>query len=145
MKKKKILSSSAQLLLEIEQTTRFLSFQMETALKPFELTPQQFNFLRILRGTHPSPQCMFEIKGKLVDRNADATRLAARLALKELITAVGTEDKRQRAWGISEKGLEILEMIDQKLPNFPYSLSDCIDSESAEQCLRILRRLRGEE
>ncbi len=142
MKNEIISPSHRRLLQEIELTSRTLLHKIEETLKPFDLTPQQFNFLRILRGTNPQAQCMQEIKGKLIDRNADATRLAARLIAKNYISPADTTDKRQRALNITELGLALLTKIDQQLPQFPYSLTQGIPIEHVESCIKVLKMLR---
>lgn len=142
MKNTNISHSHRQLLQEIELTSRALLHKIEENLKPYDLTPQQFNFLRILRGTHPTAQCMQEIKFKLIDRNADATRLAARLIAKNYISPADTADKRQRALNITESGLALLAKIDQQLPQFPYSLAKDIPLEHVESCIQVLKMIR---
>lgn len=132
-----------RLFLELAFATQAIQAKIESSIAPFGLTSQQFNLLRILRGTHPRSQCMQEIKGKLVDRNSDATRLVARMISKGLLDIKSGEiDKRKREIAITPLGLDLLAQIDEKLPGFPYSISQSIPEDQARQVADILSAWR---
>lgn len=132
-----------KLLLEIEFTRLALFEHIESTMLEFNLTNQQFNFLRILRGTYPEAQCMQEIRSKLVDRNADTTRLALRLIKKSWIVQVQNPlDKRKREFKITESGLELLTKIDKKFPNYPYCLFKNMDENTLNFLIEHLGQIR---
>src|SRR3989337_3458772 len=72
-------------------------------LKPYDLTIQQFNILRILRGQYPNPATVKLLKERMLDKMSDASRLVDRLIKKELVTrCINTKDRRAVDIKISE-------------------------------------------
>jgi MarR family transcriptional regulator, multiple gene regulator MgrA len=81
--------------------------------KNFDLTMQQYNVLRILRGQHPKKISIVEIKSRLVDRMSDVSRLLDRLEKGNFIIRTNsTDDKRAKDVIIAPNGLDILTKID---------------------------------
>jgi DNA-binding MarR family transcriptional regulator len=81
-------------------------------LKPYGLTLQQFNILRILRGQMPNPSTISLLKERMLDKMSDASRLVERLRSKGFIERrTSQDDRRQASIVITEKGLEALERI----------------------------------
>ena len=54
-------------------------------LKPYDITPEQFNVLRILRGSHPKALMLADITCRMLDKNSNATRLVEKLRQKGLV------------------------------------------------------------
>ena len=50
-----------------------------------DITHQQFNILRILRGSHPKPLSTLQIRERMLDKMSDTSRIVDRLVLKELL------------------------------------------------------------
>src|ERR1700743_384199 len=72
------------------------------------LTNQQFNILRILRGQYPKPATINLLKERMIDKMSDASRIVDRLVQKEMITrCTNNKDRRAVDIRISDKGLEI--------------------------------------
>jgi len=83
------------------------------ALKPFGISQQQYNMLRILRGAGSSLN-MNEVKERMLDKTPNLTRMTEKLIQKELIVKTrGPLDRRNIYIKISEKGLAILKDIDK--------------------------------
>ncbi|HRH33950.1 MAG TPA: MarR family transcriptional regulator [Catalimonadaceae bacterium] len=81
--------------------------------KPHGISPEQYNVLRILRGSHPKKLRLADIASRMLDRNSNATRLVEKLRLKDLVTRDNCPvDRRQVDIGVTEKGLEVLSRID---------------------------------
>jgi len=81
--------------------------------KEYDVTSQQFNALRILRGQYPKPATVGLIKERMIDRNSDASRIVERLRKANLVERVTCEnDRRAVDVIITEKGLELLKRID---------------------------------
>lgn len=108
----------------------------------FDITMQQFNILRILRGQYPNPSSINLLRERMLDKMCDASRMVDRLKQKELIErCVNKKDKRSVDIIISKKGLELLETIDKEIdPNEPMkNLTD----EEAKQLNYLLDKVRG--
>jgi DNA-binding MarR family transcriptional regulator len=88
------------------------SLQMEI-FKPFDLTLQQYNVLRILRGHYPKPITVIAIIERMLDKMSNASRLVDKLLAKELVERrVCPDDRRAVDVLITQKGLDLLEEID---------------------------------
>ena len=81
--------------------------------KPFDLTLQQYNVLRILRGQYPNPITVIAIIERMLDKMSNASRLVDKLLAKDLvIRRLCPHDRRAVDVIITEKGLELLEKLD---------------------------------
>ena len=124
-------------------TSNWLVGRQHEFFKPFGITTQQFNILRILRGQQPSAISGVEIKGRMLDRNSDISRLLERLLKKELVSKRQSEnDKRAANVSITEKGLELLTSIDEKFREFETSHFKLSETE-ATQLSQLLDKARG--
>jgi DNA-binding MarR family transcriptional regulator len=82
--------------------------------KRYQLSLQQYNILRILRGQFPRAINISSIKERMLDRMSDVSRIAERLSKMGLIIKQPNMiDKRNADITISEKGLELLRLIDE--------------------------------
>ncbi len=91
----------------------WLSDRFKGVFKDYQLTAQQYNVLRILRGGYPEAMNPNEIKRVMIDKNPDLTRLCDRLLERGYIDrCVNDTNKRKMNIRINDKGLEILEKID---------------------------------
>ncbi|MCS7018904.1 MAG: MarR family transcriptional regulator [Cytophagales bacterium] len=112
-------------------------------LKPFGISPQQFNVLRILRGQHPSAVRLCDITPRMLDRMSNTARLVEKLRLKGLVSREqNPQNRRAVNISITDKGLALLKAIDAKMPEW-YSHFQNISSEEATQLNVLLDKLRG--
>ncbi|MCX7636604.1 MAG: MarR family transcriptional regulator [Cyclobacteriaceae bacterium] len=112
-------------------------------LKQFGLTPEQFNVLRILRGTHPQPVKLADITARMINRNSNASRLVDKLVKKNLAKrTVCKTSKRQVDISITEKGLRLLEKIDASQPVWQL-LQKKISAREAEILNQLLDAIRS--
>ncbi len=108
----------------------------------YDITIQQFNILRILRGQHPSPATINLLKERMLDKMCDASRMVERLRQKELIDrCVNKQDRRSVDIRISQKGLGLLEHIDREYD--PNELFSNLSLEEAQELNRLLDKVRG--
>jgi MarR family transcriptional regulator, 2-MHQ and catechol-resistance regulon repressor len=113
-------------------------------LAPYGLSPQQFNILRILRGAKPGRMSMNEVKGRMLDRAPNATRLSDKLIAKGLILRERCdEDRRVVYMRISEKGLELLARIDGEAEAAITRLAEKLSESEARALNTALDKLRG--
>jgi len=102
--------------LNLIYTASWLEGKHQDFFRLFGITNQQFNILRILRGQHPNKISGAEIKSRMLDKNSDVSRLLDRLTAKKL--AVKTQcsnDKRAADIAITDKGLQLLKQLDDKM------------------------------
>ena len=93
------------------------SWMREKARHFFEaedITPQQFNILRILRGS-PDPLSTLQIRERMLEKMSDTSRIVDRLITKGLVKKlISKKDRRLVDVQISEKGRKLLERMDRK-------------------------------
>jgi DNA-binding MarR family transcriptional regulator len=115
------------------------------SLKPFGISPQQFNVLRILRGADPSVVRLADITERMLDKNSNATRLVEKLRQKNLLEReVCPSNRRQVDISITQKGLDLLAEIDKLSSNWIDPLRSLSKTE-AQQLNILLDKLRNND
>lgn len=111
-------------------------------LKPFKVSPQQYNILRILRGVGDWVT-MSEIKDGLMEKSPNATRLTDKLLNKQLIERKASETDRRVVYvKISKMGLALFDEINQEDSVVQQALNKNISAEDARYVSDILDKLR---
>jgi DNA-binding MarR family transcriptional regulator len=111
-------------------------------LKPHDITPEQFNVLRILRGSHPKKMMLADITSRMLDKNSNATRLVEKLRQKGFVNReICENNRRQVDISITEKGLGVLKNIDNEETAWLATLKNITKAE-AQELNRILDKLR---
>lgn len=99
-------------MINLTYTHNWMSERFKKFLDQFDLTSQQFNILRILRGAG-TPLSTLQIRERMLDKMSDTSRIVDRLILKKLVKKTTcTHDKRLVDVVITEEGLEVLRSID---------------------------------
>jgi DNA-binding MarR family transcriptional regulator len=112
-------------------------------LKAFDITPEQFNVLRILRGSHPKAMMLADITCRMIDRSSNATRLVEKLRQKGLLKReICANNRRQVDISITDKGLNVLKKIDERETEWLSTLKN-ISKGEAQELNRMLDKLRG--
>lgn len=111
-------------------------------LKKYDITPEQFNVLRILRGSNPKPMMLADITSRMIDRSSNATRLVEKLRQKGFVEREICEDNRRQVdISITSKGLNLLTKIDKQIDKWNDILGTVTKSE-VQELNRILDKLR---
>jgi|KBSSwiStaDraftv2_1062776.scaffolds.fasta_scaffold2808898_1 DNA-binding MarR family transcriptional regulator len=130
IKQSKFRNAQQKAIINLIYTTNWLSSKQQDFMKPYGITSQQFNILRILRGQHPKSISGTEIKSRMLDRNSDVSRLLDRLAAKDLITKnICPQDKRAVDVSITNEGMKLLQTIDKSAEEMD-SLLDLTEEEA---------------
>jgi DNA-binding MarR family transcriptional regulator len=124
-------------------TYGWLGNRVRGQFEKHNITNQQFNVLRILRGQYPKPATVNLLKERMIDKMSDASRIVDRLVQKGLVTrCVNAKDRRAVDIRISEEGLEILAKMDHEYKAKDY-LKDHLTEEEAGQLSALLDKMRG--
>lgn len=116
---------------------------LKKRLSKNQITLQQFNILRILRGQHPGPATINLLKERMLDKMSDASRIVERLVQKGLVTrCINKKDRRAVDIHITDKGLELLKKLDPVITPIDVLKSNLTESE-AKQLNILLDKLRG--
>lgn len=108
-------NNKVKALLNIIYTANWINSQQNAFFKPFGLSPQQYNILRILRGAK-EPLKVQTIKERMIERSPNATRLMDKLNDKDYIERVACPSDRRVVYiNITKKGLKLLEEISKEL------------------------------
>jgi DNA-binding MarR family transcriptional regulator len=129
--------------INIIYTNSWLEEKMKDFLAKEDITSQQFNVLRILRGSQPKPLSTLEIRNRMLDKMSDVSRIVDRLLKKDLVEKrVCTKDKRLVDVTISAKGLKLLEKLDARNDDMDAHAKNITEAE-AKTLNKILDKLRG--
>lgn len=129
--------------INISYTYSWMSNLMRFNFEKYNLTSQQFNVLRILRGQSPKPATVNMIKERMLDKMSDASRIVDRLVQKELVSrCTNNNDRRAVDIHISEKGLEVLSKMDNEFRTSDLFKHNITEAE-AETLSNLLDKLRG--
>lgn len=116
--------------------------ESNAALKVYDLTVQQYNVLRILRGQHPQPASVNLIIDRMLDKMSNASRLVDKLEKKRLVTRNRCMfDRRKVDVVITDKGLKLLEEIEKDTAK--RTLVDNLTESEARELNRLLDKVRG--
>ena len=112
-------------------------------LKPFGISSQQFNILRILRGAN-AWVAMNDVKDLMIEKAPNATRLADKLLDKNLIERKrSSSDRRVVSVHITKNGLEMLKEIDENESEIKVAMNERISDADAKQMSGVLDKFRG--
>jgi DNA-binding MarR family transcriptional regulator len=135
-------SEKHKALINIIYTESWIRDKFNSTLKPYGLTTQQYNVLRILRGSSPEPLSTSSIRERMLDKMSDASRIVDRLHKKGWVSkVVCPSDKRLVDIEITDEGMEALAKIDTQ-NSFVEAFSNLTEAEAAE-LNRILDKARG--
>ena len=94
-------------------TGDFVLNRINGVLKPFELTSQQYNVLRILRGQKGEPVTLSTIQERMINKNSNTTRLIDKLVRKKYVyREIDKENRRKLKINITKEGKSLLNKID---------------------------------
>ena len=120
-------------LLNVLVTADKISAATNTALKPFGISKEQFNVLRILRGQHPEPATVQSIAARMISKSSNATRLVEKLRCKGLLERRQcASDRRKVDVVITREGLDLLKQVDPVMQENGYQVVN-LTSEEAQQ------------
>ena len=120
--------------------------KIERLCLDYEITHQQYNVLRILKGTHPEgyPRC--EIAARMIEKAPDVTRLIDRLEQQGLVErARSEEDRRMSITRISNRGIKLIERMQPRMEEVHAYFAERVSIRDRRELSRICEGLYGEE
>ena len=143
IKQEKFVNEYEKVAVNILFTSSWLYHINTQRLKPHGITPEQFNVLRILRGSQPKALMLADITCRMVDKSSNATRLVEKLRQKGLVKReICENNRRQVDIVITLKGLDVLGQIDAGSDAWTATLKGISKTEAAE-LNRVLDKLRS--
>ncbi len=136
-------SSYHRVVVNLIYTSNWVAGSQTQLLKPFKLTLQQYNVLRILRGQFPDPIKVSDITERMLDKMSNASRLVDKLVAKKFVLRTECpSDRRAVDVVITDKGLDLLKQLDVRQAEWDTVLQDKLTSEEAATLSQLLDRLR---
>ena len=137
--KSKFVNDKVKALINIKYTSNWLSSKENEFFKPYGISPQQFNILRILRGAKDRIKVQI-VKDRMIERAPNATRLMDKLCDTNLIDRERCDQDRRVVYvKIKNQGLELLKTIDD---NKNLAFLDNITDEEAVVLSNLLDKIR---
>jgi DNA-binding MarR family transcriptional regulator len=125
-------------------TSAYIEYKSKIFFKQYDLSPQQYNVLRILRGIHPKCANLAYITERMIDKQSNATRLIAKLATKKLVKYnQNRDDRRHIDICINDSGLELLKIIDDTIIVEVTNTFGMLETKELELLNSFLDRIRG--
>ncbi len=130
-------------ILNIHYTNNVINEKFNELLKPYDLSIEQFNVLRILRGQKGKPANMRMIQERMIAKTSNTTRLVDKLLAKNLVTRkVCPENRRKIEVLITAKGLELLTGLDPKIEYFDQSFAQNLSEKEFVLLNELLEKFR---
>jgi hypothetical protein len=128
--------------LNILYTAYWLKSHVSVVLKKNDLTLEQYNVLRILKGKYPERMCVKDIGSRMIEKSSNVPRIIERLVKKNIVErTVSTQDKRETLIHITERGIELLEKTNAIILEIESGLIG-VNEEEATELNNILEKLR---
>jgi DNA-binding MarR family transcriptional regulator len=132
-------SEQVKALINIKYTSNWIENKSNSILKPFQISVQQYNILRILRGAKEAIKVQV-VKDRMIEKSPNATRLMDKLCTKNLIERFRCEEDRRVVYvKITPQGLKMLQEI--KMDSMSEIMSSLSDVEAIE-LNRLLDKIR---
>jgi DNA-binding MarR family transcriptional regulator len=143
IKSELILDNTKKAIINLMYTYNIIGDKLNELLKPYELSGEQYNVLRILRGQKGKPANMCVIQERMLAKNSNTTRLIDKLLVKDLVTRnVCPENRRKMEILITYKGLDLLKELDPKIDAFDHVFADNLSPEELDQFNILLEKYR---
>ena len=140
---KSFISEYQKLGVNLMFTHSWLTTHHTKVFKPFGISVQQYNILRILRGQLPNPASVSLLQERMIDKMSNASRLVDKLKLKKFVERKECKaDRRQVDVIITDKGLELLNNINKDIEMLD-AVFKTISLSEAKELNRILDKLRN--
>ena len=132
-----------EVFLNLQRTADALMQEITDILKPFGLSPTQYNVMRILRGAGDAGITCKEIGARMITRDPDITRLLDRLERRHLVTRNrAKEDRRFVSIHITNEGLSLLKELDDPIAQRQLDLMGHMDKQQLYRMVELLETIR---
>ncbi len=130
--------------LEIMKSGYWYDKKVQEVLKPFGISHEQYNVLRILEHHHPRKFSLKEIQSRLMNKTPNATRLVEKLRIKGYVSCAYAETNRRTLQiDITKSGLKLMKQIRIPIMGLGNQVSSVLNEKDARTLTRILRKFRS--
>lgn len=137
------LDDAKKIILNVIYTQNIIGERFNEIMKPFDISSEQYNVLRILRGQKQNAVNMCTIQDRMIARNSNTTRLIDKLLLKKLVTRqVCKLNRRKIEVKITSLGLELLKKLDPEIIEHEQYFALNLDKSEQQQLNFLLEKYR---
>jgi DNA-binding MarR family transcriptional regulator len=137
------LDTAKKVILNFMYTQNVIGDKFHEILKPYDISREQYNVLRILRGQKGCPANLGIIQERMLAKNSNTTRLIDKLLLKEYVTReVCPGNRRKIEVLITQRGLDILKELDPVVIQYEQLFASNLTQEELEQLNALLEKYR---
>jgi len=140
------MDNAKKVILNIMYTQNVIQDRFSELMKPYDLSGEQYNVLRILRGQKGNPANMCVIQERMLAKTSNTTRLVDKLLLKDYVTRnVCPDNRRKIEVTITQKGLDVLKELDPKVDAHEREFASNISPEELELLNHLLEKYRTQQ
>ncbi len=123
-------------------TAYWLRYNFSNALKEEDITLEQYNVMRILKGKFPEQMCVKDIGSRIIEKSSNVPRIIDRLVIKKLARRTPSkEDKRETLVSLTEKGIAVLDRSHVLISGVEAGIKNLTESE-AKTLNELLEKMR---
>ncbi len=125
-------------------TNNIVKEELARYFKTHDLSMEQYNVLRILRGQKGKPANRSTLQERMINKMSNTTRLVDKLIIKELVTRATCENNRRKIEIIiTEKGLNLMATMDSEITEKEEQLTNGLTNEELETLNNLLNKIRN--
>lgn len=134
--------TSKKVIIKLIRMNCAINEQLMLALKPFGISIQQFNVLRILRGQKGVAANLFTVQEKMVNKMSNTTRIIDKLIDKSFVERIiCKENRRKIELFITEEGLNFLKKVDPVIDQTEEKMTNHLSEKEKQEMLILLNKL----
>ena len=137
------LSITKKVMLNLTFTKNYIGDKFNEVLKPYDISSEQYNVLRILRGQKGKSINMQDIQDRMVTKNSNTTRLIDKLLLKDMVERnICPHNRRKIEVTITQKGLDVLLELDPLIEYYEKDITKKLSETELEELNNLLEKIR---
>ncbi len=145
LKTTKRLAPEAKTMINIVFTASVISNKFTLLLKPFGISMQQYNVLRILRGQKKKSISLADVQARMINKMSNTTRLIDKLKEKGYVTRVLNDSNRRKiSLNITARGMDLLSKTDPLVEKKGINITDNLSFEELNVLNELLEKIRTE-
>lgn len=142
LKTKSNLPLSKKAVISIIYTNAQINKQLVDTLKPYDISLQQFNVLRILRGQKGKAACLETVQERMITKMSNTTRLIDKLIKKQYVEkSINKANKRKIDILIKEEGLTLLRSVDDLIDSKESDIMSSLNKQEKIELIKLLGKL----
>ena len=133
-------------MINILYTSSWLGHEMKKVLDPLDISWQQFNILRILKGQKGKPASLKVLTERMIDKTSNTSRLIDKLVKKDLVERTYCpKDRRQLEITLTKYGMQVVEQASREMDHQMDALFDHMTENKLELLSTLLDEMRKKE